>query len=329
MAAVRPLEQYAEEIAAEDIDVFLRFIEEFQKFKLEEISIENLLIAFKLTNEVSKKYRTAFGAVVFALYMPAGRDESFDSDVCLQVYDSLITTHGPGNSYNMTEFQQFVGHLKRRGNPPNQDPIELEKCDLDIRYAALDVILKRIDRKEVNVPGDGNCQFHAIAHQMQLLNNSNEAEKKYKESHATYNHQNVRKKICDYMQSNAAEFDLFRIFFEGSENTDSIKSVLKKKYEHLLTNFNSDTEFYEFLNGLDLQIKFKVYVNWMRQPGTWGDEFTLVAAANAYEVKLFVIGQVPRSNQCTLTCLNPKNVQTPAICVIHDGSSHYKSTVRK
>ena len=94
-----------------------------------------------------------------------------------------------------------------------------------------------------NPPGDGNCQFSALSHQLQKLGIFSSAE-------------TMREEIVDYLESNPYDNEGFPLL------------------EHL-----ADNEFASWSN----------YTNHMSQDGAYGDQLTLYAAANLYNIDVQIV----------------------------------------
>ena len=148
--------------------------------------------------------------------------------------------------------------------------------------------LKKYGLVEVNVPGDGNCQFHAICDQLAH------------HSICKIDHVSLRRQLADWLFSNT------NMSMDDSgigEQTTLMKA-----------------------NGFEDVNHWNHYLSLMKSGGLWGDNTTLLAACAVYNMKINVIssemGYVHK-----IRCPPLWNIRGKCkIYLIHIFEMHYNST---
>jgi len=122
--------------------------------------------------------------------------------------------------------------------------------------------LARFDLKEVDVPGDNNCQFHALVDQLKILKN-----------HKTDAFA-LRNDCVDWLHANGDMFmELDHPNGDNSLLREAVVATTKYRYEHKYDDYDFDT-----------------YLRIMRQHDTeWGDDWTLLSFAAKFELKVRVV----------------------------------------
>ena len=152
---------------------------------------------------------------------------------------------------------------------------------------------------EEGTDATGSCQFDSIAHQLNA---------RFGES---TNKNNVRREVCEWIQSNPDhpfDFDMFGT--DGSNDNDVPLSLIEAIR---ITTGNSLDE----------------YVNKMKELNEWGDLFTLWAATHQYNICIYLIqvwsGITPQQG---FLSINPENVGYNRIIYIgHILEIHYHSLI--
>ena len=146
--------------------------------------------------------------------------------------------------------------------------------------------LRRYKIREYNVPGDGNCQYHAIVHQLKYYNISD------------VTHNELRSKVVDFLKTNRdVQMD------DGSKG-DKVTLMEASGI------FNKD-EWGKYV----FKIKF----------GDWGDNTTLIAMSALYKVKIRIFSKenYVYTIECP-EIWGIKYIKT--INIIHISEIHYNST---
>jgi OTU domain-containing protein 3 len=125
----------------------------------------------------------------------------------------------------------------------------------DENFQSFSQQLERLGLQLRDITGDGNCFFRALSDQM-FGNESN--------------HLEFRKRVCQYMLHNRAEFEPFvAALIDDEDNEKSSKSGGSSS----------------FLNSKKLDA-FEKYIKNLEQPGTYADNGCLVAFARLYQLNI-------------------------------------------
>ena len=123
------------------------------------------------------------------------------------------------------------------------------------REARLNKKLKQEGLKPWSVPGDGNCQFHALVDQL--------TQNGVKDGDKLWTHVRLRKHLCKWLRDNQNR--LMDNGEKGEKTTLMIATI-----------------------GCDDDTKWDKKLNEMEKDGSWGDQTTLVAAATIFEAEVKV-----------------------------------------
>jgi hypothetical protein len=134
--------------------------------------------------------------------------------------------HGKNKARHNTK-----GSSRRKSSGPNSFDDDVELRD-SLAVHGMEII---------DISPDGNCLFRSISDQL-FGDYGN-------------NHADVRSAICDFMEKNKEDFQVFLVFED--EDDDDQQEEDAKDFEH--------------------------YIDTMRQDGEWGGNLELVAAARLYQ----------------------------------------------
>ena len=160
--------------------------------------------------------------------------------------------------------------------------------------------LRSFDLKIKTIPGDGNCQFEAVAHQL-----------RYHGYNPGETSSDVRREVVNFIKQHPD-------FKFGNRNSQSIR--------------NSQPMF--SLNAGKTNETFKNYTNRMSRNGEWGDYLTLSVVSKLYNVRIILFDKTnPGGSFQTINATNggsnPKNIYLVYRYVIVPGNrtyGHYEST---
>ena len=145
----------------------------------------------------------------------------------------------------------------------------------------------------VDAGGEGNCLFLSIAHQLNARNI------------AITDHQQVRENIADYINDN---WDIFKEFIDGES---TYKAGLGNIGGHALTK----------------QEKAQ-YIAYLKQDGSWGDNVSMKAAAELFNINIIVKSQQDKQHDHFEQAADP-NTSNGTIYIGHISEFHYQSLFLK
>ena len=157
---------------------------------------------------------------------------------------------------------------------------------MDSREDALKKRLSEKNLEQVIIDGDGNCQFRAIAHQLNQL---------HPDPRDHVDHADVRTAIIDHMGNNDDLYSNF-IAYNGVLESDG----------PTYTDYNN-------------------FLNRMGRNGHWGDNLTLQAAANTYRITIRIYS-LNGDDLVLLPDGHERSTDLREIRVIYNGVNHYNST---
>lgn len=131
----------------------------------------------------------------------------------------------------------------------------------------------------IDMLSDGNCLFRALSDQLHGDHGNN--------------HENIRAEVCDFMEKNKQDFEIFLVFQDEDD-----------------PNMEDDAA------------DFETYISNMRQDGEWGGNLELVAAARLYRRKITVYSS-------TLAAFSIEHDESdlsgPQLRVSYHDNDHYNS----
>ena len=164
-----------------------------------------------------------------------------------------------------------------------------------------------LNLKVVNVPGDGNCQFHAIIHQLNLKKKNNEK----------LNNFSLREKTAQWLKKHP---DWYLLDDGGGDGTlFTVKqTVLNDKFmlknNRINTNANPDEQWEEYIKKIE-------------ENKCWGDGYTITAVSILLNINIILYSDhIPKK----LVFTSPdSNKNTPTIHIGYVNYNHYVSLVPK
>ena len=178
------------------------------------------------------------------------------------------------NNHQGENNQRRASTRKKKKNYRNGNNYQSGVDDYKLRES-----VERDGMSIIDMHSDGNCLFRSLSDQ--LFGD-------YGEDHET-----VRSEICDFMERNKEDFEIFLVFQdEGDPNTEE--------------------------DAAD----FESYISTMRQDGEWGGNLELVAAARRYRRKITVYS-------ATLAAFtidhDESNLSGPDLLFSYHDNNHYNS----
>jgi hypothetical protein len=156
---------------------------------------------------------------------------------------------------------------------------------------------------EEPVLADGNCQFHALVHQL-TVNCVQGSDKLTAES--------LREKSVKWLSDNKdSEMD--------AEDAPGKSGKLSEKIE--IHNVGSELE------SVDANMNFEQYIEYMKTDKTWGDDITLLAVAALYKVEIVVFSSVSENFIIIIRPPEHWNITLSKRIFVGHAINHYVSAI--